>query len=96
MTDRLFEADADIIFAIGDNGMSVPDAGKWTALAVCIGPQVAWAARGFLNPPRIAATAKGKAKFGPPKTGSAAKLSEELSQLLAQGQQVGCWSSHAA
>ena len=92
VTDRLFEANAEeIISGIGDNGMSVPDAGKWTALALCIGAQVGWAARSFLSPPRVRVEAKevsGQPNLEPPTIESAAKKRKDMEQLLSHVQEV--------
>lgn len=92
VTDRLFEANAEeVISGIGDNGMSVPDAGKWTALAVCIGLQLGWAVRGLLSPPRVRIEAKeasGQPNLEPPTIESAAKKRKDMEQLLSHVQKV--------
>jgi len=54
VTDRLYEAGAeDTLSLAGDASLSIPDTGKWTALAVLLGVQFGAAAWGFLSPPRI-------------------------------------------
>jgi hypothetical protein len=54
VTDRLYEAGAeDTLSLAGDASMSIPDTGKWTALAVLLGVQFGAAAWGFLSWPRI-------------------------------------------
>lgn len=54
VTDRLYEAGAeDTLTLAGDASLSIPDTGKWTALAVLLGVQFGAAAWGFLSPPRI-------------------------------------------
>ncbi|KAL0040752.1 hypothetical protein WJX79_004303 [Trebouxia sp. C0005] len=54
VTDRLYEAGAeDTLSLAGDASMSIPETGKWTALAVLLGVQFGAAAWGLLSPPRI-------------------------------------------
>lgn len=84
VTDRLYEANAEeMISGIGDDAMAVPDAGKWTALAVLIGVRLGWAARRFFEPiyVQVQAAQLGKAKLEPPTVESASRYRRESEEL---------------
>ncbi|KAL0055785.1 hypothetical protein WJX82_004303 [Trebouxia sp. C0006] len=92
VTDRLYEAGAeDTLSLAGDASMSIPDTGKWTALAVLLGVQFGAAAWGFLSPPRITVQGidnlsdKGSSKDSPDEKkqkimGVLAKMTKKLSK----------------
>ena len=90
VADRLYEANAEeVISGIGDAGMPVSDAGKWTALAVLIGMNIGWGARGFLNPIRVRVEERsGQPSLETPTIKSAAKKKRDMDDLLASIQKV--------
>lgn len=85
VTDRLYEANAEeMIPGIGDNAMAVPDTGKWTALAVLIGMQLGWGARGFFRPTRLRlqAVQMDKTNLEPPTLESASRKRKETDEVV--------------
>ncbi|KAL3139696.1 hypothetical protein ABBQ38_004006 [Trebouxia sp. C0009 RCD-2024] len=85
VTDRLYEANAEeMIPGIGDNAMAVPDTGKWTALAVLIGMQLGWGARGFFRPARLRlqAVQMGKPNLETPTLESASRKRKETDEVV--------------
>ena len=85
VTDRLYEANAEeMIPGIGDNAMAVTDTGKWTALAVLIGVQLGWGARGFLRPVRmqLRAVQMDKPNLEPPTLESASRKRKETEEVV--------------
>lgn len=83
MTDRLYEANVEeFVSGIGDNGMAVSDAGKWTALAIFIGARVGWTVRGLLRPAAFFGEA------GPVTPGMPAKEKKRMQAVVKRVQKV--------
>ena len=91
VTDRLYEANAEeLISGIGDNAMSVSDAGKWTALAVLIGAMFGWGARGLVRRLRVQVEAveDDKPNLQPPTVKSARRKRQAMEKMVNRIQKV--------